>query len=112
MFFDLTLSKKRVEVFHIKYDDLDTSINISCIKRNNEIACQYMKQAQRTAQKKHSGERRFRQLQSTAINMLRRNEWTNNGRTNKGTTYLKTNFWNEKIKPAVNKYLETDQSNN
>ena len=37
MFFDLTLSKKRVEVFHIKYDDLDTSINISCIKRNNVI---------------------------------------------------------------------------
>ena len=58
-----------------------------------------------------SGVRRFRQLQSAAINMLRRNEWTNNGRTNKGTTYLKTNFWNEKIKPAVNKYLETDQSN-
>ena len=48
MFFDLTLSKKRIEVFHIKCDDLDTSINISCINRNNEIACQYMKQAQRT----------------------------------------------------------------
>ena len=48
MFFDLTLSKKRVEVFHIKYDDLDTSINISCIKRNNVITCQNMKQAQRT----------------------------------------------------------------
>lgn len=48
MFFDLTLSKKRVEVFHIKYNDLDTSINISCIKRNNVITCQYMKQAQRT----------------------------------------------------------------
>jgi len=48
MFFDLTLSKKRVEVFHIKYDDLDRSINISCIKRNNVIRRQYMKQAQRT----------------------------------------------------------------
>ena len=48
MFFDLTLSKKRMEVFHIKYDDLDTSINISRIKRNNVITCQYMKQAQRT----------------------------------------------------------------
>ena len=59
-----------------------------------------------------SGVRRFRQLQSAAINMLRRNEWTKNGRANKGTTYLKTNFWNEKIKPAVNKDLETDQSNN
>lgn len=47
MFFDLTLSKERVEVFHIKYDDLDTSINISWIKRNNVITCQYMKQAQR-----------------------------------------------------------------
>lgn len=47
MFFDLTLSKERVEVFHIKYDDLDTSINISRIKRNNVITCQYMKQAQR-----------------------------------------------------------------
>ena len=31
MFFDLTLSKERVEVFHFKYDDLDTSINISRI---------------------------------------------------------------------------------
>ena len=48
MFFDLTLSKKRVEVFHIKCDDLDISINISCIKRNNMITGQYMKQAQRT----------------------------------------------------------------
>ena len=48
MFFDLTLSKKRVEVFHIKCDDLDISINISCIKRNNMITSQYMKQAQRT----------------------------------------------------------------
>lgn len=48
MFFDLTLSKKRMEVFHIKYDDLDTSINISRIKRNSVITCQYMKQAQRT----------------------------------------------------------------
>lgn len=52
MFFDLTLPKKRVEVLHIKYDDLDTSINISCINRNNEIACQYMKQAQRTRKKR------------------------------------------------------------
>ena len=60
----------------------------------------------------HSGARRFSQLQSADINMLRRNDWTNNNTTNKGTTYLKTNFWNEKIKPAVNKYLETDQSNN
>ena len=47
MFFDLTLSKKRVEVFDVKYDDLDTSINISWIKRNNVITCQYTKQAQR-----------------------------------------------------------------
>ena len=46
------------------------------------------------------GVRRFRQLQSAAIYMLRRNEWTNNGRTNKGTTYLKTNFWNEKNKTS------------
>lgn len=50
MYFDLTLSKKRVEVFHTKYDDLDTSIKISCIKRNNVIICQYMKQAQRTGE--------------------------------------------------------------
>lgn len=52
MSFDLTLSKKRMEVFHIKYDDLDTSINISRIKRNNVITCQYMKQAQRTRKKR------------------------------------------------------------
>lgn len=75
MFFDLTLSKKRVEVFHNKYDDLDTSINISCIKRNNVITCQYMTQAQRTGKTSRVAKDVSANYKvQPAINMLRRNE--------------------------------------